>query len=140
MREGEYEVAWKKQVVKFGLVGITSSAIDLIVYSTFFYVFGIIPSISKGVGFVSGSIFGFIVNRSWTFKSNRSVKASVVPYAVLYLVSLGLNIATNSGILFVLGKDSFLAFASAFVVATGVAATTNFLGLKFIVFSHKRNE
>lgn len=131
-------LAWKKQVVKFGIVGVTSSLIDFAVYSLVFYVFGVIPSISKATGFISGSIFGFIMNRKWTFRSDKSVKTSIFPYVLLYLTSLSLNVGINSGLLFLMGKDNPLSVISAFVVATGAAAMTNFLGLKFIVFRTKR--
>lgn len=127
-------MAWKKQAVKFGIVGVSSSLIDLIVYSALFYFLGILPSIAKTLGYISGSIFGFIVNRRWTFRSNRSVRSSALPYALFYAVSLGLNVLTNSGILMIFGKDNPVVFVCAFCIATGVAATSNFLGLKFIVF------
>ncbi|MEG2778278.1 MAG: GtrA family protein, partial [Aurantimicrobium sp.] len=123
-------MAWKKQVVKFGIVGVTSSLIDLAVYSMIFYLFGVIPSISKAIGFISGSIFGYLVNRRWTFRSTSSVKSNIVQYVILYLTSLTLNVGINSAVLFLLGKGHFYSVLVAFVIATGAAALRNFLGLK----------
>ena len=131
-------MAWKKQVVKFGLVGVTSSLIDLIVYSLLFQIIGLIPSVSKAFGFISGSVFGYIMNRKWTFRSDKSLKSSILPYVALYLISLTLNVGVNSTLLFLLGKDKLFVIFFAFMVATGAAALTNFLGLKFIVFRTKK--
>ena len=128
---------WKKQIVKFGIVGLTSSFIDFVVYAFFLFFLGVIPSFSKVFGFVSGSLFGFVFNRKWTFRSQKSKKSTILPFAVLYIVSLTLNVVVNSGVLFLFGKSPSFIYLLAFILATGTSALTNFLGLKFIVFKSK---
>jgi len=54
-------------------------------------------------------------------------------FAVLYLTTLGVNVLTNHSVLNILppGED---ALACAFILATGLSAALNFLGMKFWVF------
>ncbi len=57
---------------------------------------------------------------------------------MLYVVTLGLNVAANAGVLHLLPFDGEIALAIAYVFATGLAAATNFLGLKYVVFRSPR--
>ncbi len=73
-----------------------------------------------------------MANRLWTF-SARGGADRVFRFAALYLSTLVVNVAVNAGMVW-LGGTAKPALAAAFVVATGLSACLNFLGMKFLVF------
>ena len=87
-----------KKVIKFGVTGGMNTVVDFVMYTVAAMLLHIHPSvdllIAQAIGFCCGMINSYIVNRSWTFKSNgkffsmEMVKFIVVNGAAL-LVSLG---------------------------------------------------
>ncbi|WP_194791197.1 GtrA family protein [Pseudomonas sp. UFMG81] len=85
---------------------------------------------AKGVGFLVGTVFAYFANRFWTFNAKVPAQGSVGRFVCLYACTLLANIAINRLALSTLGGIVPLAF----VLATGVSAVLNFLGMKFFVF------
>ena len=120
-----------RQARRFLVVGTTTVLVDLASYSFCLWLtVGIDPA--KGIGFVVGTIFAYVANRLWTF-SARGGADRVFRFAALYLSTLVVNVAVNAGMVW-LGGTAKPALAAAFVVATGLSACLNFLGMKFLVF------
>jgi putative flippase GtrA len=123
----------KQQIPRFLLIGITSSLIDLAIYSFASYQLDFSPELAKAFGFLGGASFGFALNRKWTFGSKDLVFRRAGFFLLLYLLSLALNISINSLVLY-FGQGYSLTFMIAFVCATGASAATNFIGLRYWVF------
>lgn len=123
-----------KQIGKFLVVGGTAAGIDFIVYALLVGFSGVPVPVAKAISFVAGAIFGFIANRSWTFHSRARIFKSSVFFGVVYLVSFFANVLTNSGVLWLFETQSQTAIAVAFIIATAMSATMNFIGMKFLVF------
>jgi putative flippase GtrA len=88
---------------------------------------------AKATGFLIGTLFAYFANRFWTFGHKPHVPGSVWRFAVLYASTLGANVLINS-LALKLFTDEIAAIPLAFLVATGVSASLNFLGMKFFVF------
>ena len=120
-----------RQARRFLVVGTTTVLVDLASYS--FCLWLAVPiDPAKGIGFVVGTIFAYVANRLWTF-SARGGADRVFRFAALYLSTLVVNVAVNAAMVW-LGGTAKPALAAAFVVATGLSACLNFLGMKFLVF------
>ncbi len=120
-----------RQARRFLVVGTTTVLVDLASYSFCLWLaVGIDPA--KGIGFAVGTIFAYVANRLWTF-SARGGADRVFRFAALYLSTLVVNVAVNAAMVW-LGGTTKPALAAAFVVATGLSACLNFLGMKFLVF------
>ena len=117
-----------KEIYKFLIVGSSSVLLDFIIYRILVSS-GLDVSSSKLLSFVSGSVFGFILNKYWTFNSKKKAFKEIIYYIVLYTITAYLNIEVNK---FVLGLYTNTLFS--FLCATGVSTVINFLGQKFIVF------
>lgn len=114
--------------LRFIIVGILSVFTDM----GFYYLFttnGFQVNLSKLISFVLGAILGFIMNKSWTFRSKGNTHKEILMFAVLYFISLNANVFSNKWIL-----DSYHLKLLAFIVATGISTIINYLGQKFIVF------
>lgn len=80
---------------KFGLVGLSNTAISLIVYSAFVY-FGVHYQIANIAAFVLSSLNGFLLNRTWVFKAkNQSFLGQGLRYYIIYCSSLLISMALS---------------------------------------------
>jgi putative flippase GtrA len=124
----------RAQLLRFLLAGTATVLIDLAVYRLVLFT-GVTVGPAKSAGFIAGSVFAFLVNRSWTFaRQNKSHPVwEIMAFIAVYGATLLANVAVNSRVLSVLGRTE-KGILIAFLAATGVSATLNFLGMKFIAF------
>lgn len=122
-----------RQSLRFLLVGGTTVLLDLAVYGSLLWS-GIAVSPAKAAGFVAGTLFAYVANWLFTFGGAAGGGRTMMRFAAVYTVNLGVNVAANALVLLVLGT-SRAALIAAFLVATGLSATLNFLGMKHWVFT-----
>jgi putative flippase GtrA len=118
------------QLRRFLMVGGTTVLVDLLTYAALLWA-GMAVAPAKGIGFVTGTVYAYFANRSFTFATHGST-ARFTGFAVLYTVTLAVNVGVNSAVI-ELGAGSMFT-AAAFLIATGTSATLNFLGMKFLIF------
>jgi putative flippase GtrA len=123
----------KRELAMFLVVGATTVLVDFVSYRGLigFEVMSI--DMAKATGFLIGTLFAYFANRFWTFGHKPHVPGSAWRFAVLYASTLGANVLINS-LALKLFADEIAAIPLAFLVATGVSASLNFLGMKFFVF------
>lgn len=111
---------------RFVIVGIFAVSIDYMSYNIFAEFLAI--NLAKGLSFVIGAIFAFVMNKLWTFQDNSSYLMTSIKFSILYTISLFINVKVN--------EYSLILFHSniAFLIATGCSAASNFIGMKFLVF------
>ena len=126
----EYEVA------RFLIVGGTTVFIDLICYFILIYI-GFDTFLSKGISFSVGTVFAYFANRNYTFQSSMSGFFGFTVFTLLYLSTLIVNVVSNEIVLkFTSHINGSLMIA--FLVATSLSATLNFIGMKYIVFNTQK--
>ena len=126
----EYEVA------RFLIVGGTTVLIDLIFYFILIYI-GFDTSFSKGVSFSIGTVFAYFANRNYTFQSSIGGFFRFTVFTLLYLSTLVVNVASNE-IVLKLTSQINASLMIAFLIATSLSATLNFIGMKYIVFNTQK--
>ena len=123
----------KREFGLFLLVGSVTVFIDYIAYRTLIWIHLLDVDEAKSVGFITGTVFAFFANRYWTFSHKRHAAGIVWRFALLYAFSLSTNVIINS-----LALSVFIAqpvsVQLAFIIATGVSAAINFVGMKSFVF------
>ena len=77
----------------------------------------------------------FLGNKLWTFKKKETDKNQFISFYFIYFINLIINVKINSIFLKILYQYSENYVFIAFLIATLVSATLNFIGLKFIVFN-----
>ena len=123
----------KRELGIFLIVGSLTVLVDYLVYRGVIWV-GV--DVAKGIGFLTGTLFAFIANRFWTFGHKSHAPGSAWRFIFLYLSTLLVNVAVNALALKVM-TDTMTAVRLAFLIATGVSASLNFLGMKFFVFKSR---
>ncbi len=123
----------KKELPVFIIVGLLTVLVDFLVYRLL-VIFDIANvDLAKAIGFVAGTVFAYFANRFWTFSHKEHAPGSPWKFVVLYGCSLVVNVWVNAGALNVFGQRTG-AVQIAFLIATAVSASLNFLGMKFFVF------
>jgi putative flippase GtrA len=123
----------KREFGIFLIVGSLTVLVDFAVYRGLLWLDVTSIDLAKGVSFLAGTVFAYFANRFWTFGHQSIAAGSMRRFAVLYLSTLIANIAVNALALKAL-IDVPSSLQWAFLLATGVSATLNFLGMKFFVF------
>ena len=123
----------KRELAIFLIVGVSTVLIDFISYRGLIGFQVMEVDMAKAAGFLVGTLFAYFANRFWTFGHNPHVPGSVWRFSALYASTLGANVLTNALVLKLLA-DMAIAIQLAFLLATGVSACLNFLGMKLFVF------
>jgi len=127
----------ESEVVRFLIVGGTTVLVDLIFYFTFIYI-GFDTLISKGSSFFLGTVFAYFANQKYTFRLNLDATTKrVIFFILLYMSTLFINVLINESLLVLTGQTK-LSFVIAFICATFISASINFVGMKYIVFDMRR--
>jgi putative flippase GtrA len=110
------------QFVKFGIVGVSNTALTFIVYTILLKGFGVFYLAASAIGFMVGATNGFLLNRRWTFREHVGDSLTPVRWAVVQ--SCGL--AVNEILLYVLVHDAHTDKLLAQALATVVVTVTTF--------------
>ncbi|HTP63366.1 MAG TPA: GtrA family protein [Burkholderiales bacterium] len=119
------------EIGRFLVVGGCTAAIDFLCYHALLWG-GFATDPAKGTSFVVGTVFAWFANRSYTFSAAGGLRR-FAGFLLLYAGTLVLNVAANRIVLELL-PASRIAIHLAFIIATGLSAAANFVGMKFLVF------
>ena len=126
----------RRELFRFLIIGSLSVIIDFLAYRSLVWIDVISVDASKAFSFLVGSVFAYFANRVWTFGHKAHLPGSAWRFAILYAVALSTNVFVNSQTLTLL-SGSFASIEIAFLLATLVSASLNFLGMKLFVFESK---
>lgn len=144
-----------KQFIKFSLIGMMNTAIDIVIELLLNAVFGLFV-LAKVIGYSVGVINSYFFNSSWTFKEEKRRDArEIISFIVVNLIAFGISL-----LLQLLFKYSFhlgdwwMNFAGenwftshivsgdgfCILLSAAVAIVINFTGNKLFVFNRKAAE
>jgi putative flippase GtrA len=123
----------RREMAVFLVVGSLTVLVDFLTYRVLLWTELLGVDISKAASFITGTLFAYFANRYWTFGHTSPAKGSAYRFVLLYTLTLGANVLVNA---FALETLAGLAWSlqAAFLLATGVSAALNFIGMKWFVF------
>lgn len=116
--------------VKFCMVGAGSTLLSYTVFYVLYSKCTMYYLLSSVIGYVSGLIFGYFLNKLWTFNVKKNSILLAVKYVSIYMVSLGLSML----FLYVLVEYARVNPLLSNVFVIMVSTFTNFFGVKLFVF------
>ena len=129
-----FKTIWiNNKIIRFLFVGSMTVLIDFLVYGCLF-LSGMSITNSKLIGFITGTIFAYFMNKNITFKSNKKSLIIFIFFIILYTTSLFLNVFTNNLFLFLLNFINY-SFIFAFCIATIFSATLNYIIMNYFLFN-----
>lgn len=117
-------------VIRFGLVGLSNTAIGLLVIFVMWRGFGWPDWAANASGYVVGFGWSYVWNRRWTFKSTTDVRRSLPRFALVSGVAYVANLASVVLSRNALGAETFVPH----LVGTLVYTTVGFLGSFLFAF------
>lgn len=116
---------------KFIVVGSLSTILNYGLFFLCYQKFGVSYVPAAATGYITGVLFGFALNKCWTFrsKSKRHLR-DVAAYSLVYAVSLVVGLGVLRGLVHGLGMEPLVAN----LLTIGVTTIMNFLGIKLFVF------
>lgn len=126
-----------KEFAIFLVVGSLTVLVDYLTYRGIVWTGLLETNLAKGGGFLTGTVFAYLANRLWTFGTREHAAGSAWRFAAMYALTLLINIYANELMLSVLSGLPYPVQA-AFVIASGLSATLNFLGMKHFIFVSTR--
>lgn len=124
------EIFSRVELVKFIFVGLGAVALDAGIYLILKQKTDIFAA--KAISYISGATLGFVLNKYWTFQSEKLKFIEICKYVILYVFSAVVNTLLNRSVLYFTHS-----IALAFLCATGTSTVINFLGQKFLVFKNE---
>lgn len=125
------------QIVLFGIVGVTTLAVDTLVTSVLYYMAKIPAFMASGIGFLSGFCVNFPMNRKQVFNHSEDDRFSLKSQICLYASLSFFNLMATSMTVDLLVKMNILEIQWAKIVTTIIFAIWNFLVFKLFIFSKK---
>ena len=126
----------KQQVLPFLIIGIGCAVIDFGITNTLDQALDVQRDLAKAVGWVFGTISAYVLNSKFAFNAKIDAKkasAVFILYATTFAVQMLLWRVTDEP-LSSLGLQDSWKNAVSFVIAQGVATTTNFLLQRYWIF------
>jgi putative flippase GtrA len=124
-----------RQFVKFGIVGVSSTAID---WGVFYLLSGLVGPyylVAKALSFLVAVVNSFFWNRRWTFRSRSQEKTKEFgKFLFIYVLSMIINVGMMR-----LAVGSFhWRKIFGLIAATGFTMFWNFFANKFWIFKHSQ--
>ena len=129
----------RREIFVFILVGSVTFLVDYLVYSGMMVYAGLTVEPAKVFGIVAGTMSAYFMNRFWTFRQTHYSLGSIGRFLLLYLFTLGLNVFINTLVLSILVGVPLATFV-AFTIAAVLAASLNFVGMRYFVFKTHKNQ
>ena len=115
------------QFLTYNMVGIVNTLFGFsIIFSLMF--FGLSPMLSNFIGYFFGSIFSYILNNKYTFKSKEKNAKEALKFFMVLALSYGLNFMTLQLLL------PHLNAYTAQLISAVVYTLSSFILAKFFVF------
>ena len=122
----------KRELIKFGIVGICSSFYNYITYIILYFLSGkiILASI---VGYSVGLFNSFQLGKKWVFRVNSSNNKKLI---ISFLLVYAIGCLVSSIIIFTINRV-YGTYNIAWIFGTSYSVVNNFIGSKFIIFKRE---
>jgi putative flippase GtrA len=90
VRQGRIPSALLAQLVRYGLVGVTNTALTLATYAALVALGAPVP-LAAAMGWGAGAVNGYLLNRGWTFRSVLTGARPLLRYVIVALVGAALD-------------------------------------------------
>jgi len=123
-----------KKIIRFSLVGASNTLIDFLMFTIFNEAFGAGYMGSQVIGYCTGIVNSFILNKKWTFddKSRRKESAiKLIQFISVNLFTLGITLILMN----LLVKKVNVNVYEAKIIITFIAQISNFLIYKLWIFN-----
>ncbi len=121
-----------KQLIKFLVVGVLNTLLGYAIIFACMYLLGATAVVSNIIGYMTGLVLSYVLNRKITFQSTSKSKAEIFRFLLVFLVAY----LANLGVLLMLIRIEGVHEGVAQVLAGIVYVFVSFFLNKYYVFHH----
>lgn len=122
-------------ILKFGLVGIINTLIDLAVF-TLLAALGVSAVPAQAISYSCGVLNSYYMNRRWTFHKEKRTPGQAFRFVAVNLAAM----AMTTVLLLLLHTNTSLSLLECKLIATVVSVGMNYIGSRYWAFgSHHRS-
>ena len=121
-----------RQFVKFGIVGVSGLVVNFVIAHVLQKTTSFSGFTDFAIGFMAGGVSNYILNRVWTFRSNRHPFVEGMQFLAVSLLALLLG----KIVFLVADRLEFHHFTMTWFVATVAGVFINFFVNKYWTFRH----
>lgn len=125
-----------KRLISFGIVGIINTLVDYGVFTLCYRALTLGAGLSQAMGYVCGSVCGYILNSSVTFREGRGRTRGQF---LQYLAVDAIFIALTSAVMSWAEKAGLNAYITK-IVLTAVVMLLHYVIFKYLVFRIKKED
>jgi putative flippase GtrA len=126
------------KLIKFGITGVINTAATLIVFTLFNSLTPIGKIASSTLGYITGMITSYTINRSWTFNTKNSfLSPELIKFVILNLIVMGIGLITLK---ICVDKFSMGEYVTQYFIVTPLNLILNFIGSRLLVFKNTKNK
>lgn len=118
----------KQELLRFLVTGCLAVGTDFISYYVLLQWLPV--DMAKAISFILGSVVAFVLNKLWTFESDKKLAPAMLNFTTLYSLTFFANVLVNHFVLLWIVDIKLVGF----LFATGTSTVLNYLGMKFWVF------
>jgi len=121
-----------RSLLRFLVTGSLTVLLDAVVYAALLWL--TLPvTAAKGLSLIAATIFAYFANKLWAFSDGAERRGRFIPFLILYISAILLNVAVNAAGLAILDGQSYK-YALSWLMATASSSTWNYLGMRYFVF------
>ena len=120
-----------KQILKFGVVGVIATIIDVGLYSLLTDLVGIHYAVSQVISFAISLAFNYWASIKWVFDAKKQTPKEALLFIGLSIVGLGINELILWIGIDILGFKKYHLFIK--LLATGIVMVFNFITRKLFI-------
>ncbi|NUT38026.1 MAG: GtrA family protein [Hamadaea sp.] len=132
------------EILKFGLVGILNTLINLTVFNVLLFSIADVGRVKANfVATAVATVFAYLMSRYWTFKdrpSDHSTSREFVLFVIFNIIGLGIESALIGGTVYIIGTSSIVAVNIAKIVGLGLGTVFRFWAYRSFVFRPAKAE
>lgn len=126
------------EIVKFGLVGVLNTLINLAVFNALLVTVDNVGRVKANfVATAVATVFAYLMSRYWTFKhrpSEHSTSREFLLFIVFNAIGLGIESALIGGTVYILGTSTIVAVNIAKILGLGLGTIFRFWAYRTFVF------
>ena len=122
----------KRELIKFGIVGLCSTFFNYITYVILYFLSGKI-FLASIIGYSVGLFNSYQLGKKWVFRVNSSNNKRLI---ISFLLVYGIGCFLSSTIIFTINRV-YDTYNIAWIIGTSYSVVNNFIGSKFIIFKHE---
>lgn len=123
-------------MISYGIVGVTNTLVDYGVFALCYELLGLPISLSQGVGYLSGSVCGYLLNSNVTFREGKG--RTRLQWLQYFGVDIGLSLVSGAVMHWV--ERQGLPVYLIKIAMTLIVAFAHYIIYKYVVFRIRKED